>query len=99
MDIIIRSTELLLNLNSFEFDAFYKQVSGAAVGTKMGPSYACLFMGYIESQIMSTYLGPSPEYFARYIDDCLVISSFSEPQLLQFVEFANNFNPPYQIHV
>ena len=63
------------------------------MGTKMGPSYACLFMGYIEHQIMSTYTGPTPEYFGRYIDDCLVISSLSEPDLLNFVDYANNFNP------
>ena len=63
------------------------------MGTKRGPSYACLFMGYIEHQIMSTYTGPTPEYFGRYIDDCLVISSLSEPDLLNFVDYANNFNP------
>ena len=93
-DTIIRLAELVLNLNSFEFnEAFYQQVSGVAMGTKMGPSYACLFMGYIEHQIMSTYTGPTPEYFGRYIDDCLVISSLSEPDLLNFVDYANNFNP------
>ena len=92
-DTIIRLAELVLNLNSFEFNgSFYKQVSGVAMGTKMGPSYACLFMGYIEHQIITTYDGPTPEYFGRYIDDCLVISSLSESQLLKFVEFANNFN-------
>ena len=58
----------------------------------MGPSYACLFMWYIESQIFSSYDGPIPEYFGRYIDDCLIISSLSEQELLNFVEFANNFN-------
>ena len=90
---IIRLAELVLNLNSFQFnDAFYKQVSGVAMGTKMGPSYACLFMGHIESQILSSYSGPIPEYFGRYIDDCLIISSLSEQELLNFVEFANNFN-------
>ena len=27
---------------------YYKQINGVAMGTKMGPSYANLFVGYIE---------------------------------------------------
>ena len=42
-------SELVLTLNSFSFaDSYYKQINGVAMGTKMGPSYANLFVGYIE---------------------------------------------------
>ena len=65
---LIRLAELVLTLNSFEFNGeFFHQISGVAMGTKMGPSYACLFMGYLEKQIFDTYTGPLPEYYGRYL--------------------------------
>ena len=93
-DTLLRLAELVLNLNSFEFNGqFYQQVSGVAMGTKMGPSYACLFMGHLEQKMFSSYEGPAPQYFGRYIDDCLIISSLSRQQLMDFFEFANSFHP------
>ena len=47
---LLRLAELVLTLNCFSFaDNPYKQVNGVAMGTKMGPSYANLFVGYIEN--------------------------------------------------
>ena len=41
--------ELVLTLNCFSFgDNCYKQINRVAMGSKMGPSYANLFVGYIE---------------------------------------------------
>ena len=38
--------ELVLTLNCFSFaDSYYKQINGVAMGTKMGPSCANLFIG------------------------------------------------------
>ena len=40
-DTLVRLTELVLTLNSFEFAGeFFDQISGVAMGTKMGPSNA-----------------------------------------------------------
>nr|KAG5714744.1 hypothetical protein BaRGS_000232 [Batillaria attramentaria] len=62
--------ELVLTLNTFEFNGeIFSQISGVAMGTKMGPSYACLFMGYLEYRMQSLYTGPVPELYKRYIDD------------------------------
>ena len=36
---------------------YYKQTSGVAMGTKMGPSYANLFVGFIDHQFFSQYHG------------------------------------------
>ena len=48
-DTLIRLAELVLNKNTFSFrDEVFSQMSGVAMGTKMGPSYACLFMGHLE---------------------------------------------------
>ena len=44
-DTLIRLAELVLTLNCFSFDdKFYKQINGVAMGTKMGPNYANLFV-------------------------------------------------------
>ena len=52
-DTLVRLAELVLNLNSFEFDnQHYQQVGGVAMGTKMGPNYACLFVGYVEKKML-----------------------------------------------
>ena len=57
---LIRLVELVLTLNNFSFDGeHYQQISGVAMGTKMGPSYANLFVaGYVEQQIHEQYTGP-----------------------------------------
>ena len=45
---LVRLAEPVLNLNSLEFDiAYYHQVACVATGTKLGPNYASLFVGYV----------------------------------------------------
>ena len=49
------STEPVLTLNSFSFNNEYCcQLGGVAMGSRMGRNYACLFIGYVEQQIMSS---------------------------------------------
>ena len=44
---LIRLAECVLNKNTFCFkNEVFSQMSGVAMGTQMGPSYACLFMGH-----------------------------------------------------
>ena len=45
---------LVLKHNVFEFDEkFYLQIQGTAMGTKMAPVYANLFMGRLEAQLIN----------------------------------------------
>ena len=46
------------------------------MGTKMRPSYADLFVGFIEHRCFGQYNGPKPELYGRYIDDCIGVISF-----------------------
>ena len=58
---LLRLAELVLTLNCFSFAGnYYKQINGVAMGTKMGPSYANLFVGYVEHQFFNQYDGPKP---------------------------------------
>ena len=45
------------------------------MGTKMGSSYANLFVGFIAHQFFSQYHGLKPELYGRYIDDCIGATS------------------------
>ena len=91
---LLRLTELVLTLNCFSFGGnYYKQTNGVAMGTKMGPSYANLFVGFIEHQFFSQYHGPKPELYGRYIDDCIGATSSTREELTQFITAVNSFYP------
>ena len=59
----------------------YRQISGVAMGTKMGPNYANLFVGFVEKQIFEQYIDPTPDYLGRYIDEYVGTASCSRGEL------------------
>ena len=60
---------LVLKNNYFEFNEnYYLQKQGTAIGTKMAPSYAILFMDAIESAFLDS-VAVKPSTWWRYIDD------------------------------
>ena len=63
------------------------------MGTKMGPSYANLFVGFIEQQFFDKFDGTKPELYPRYIDDCFGVTSCSRQELDYFITSVNSFHP------
>eukprot|EP00061_Rhincodon_typus_P000343 g11378.t1 len=63
------------------------------MGTRMGPSYACLFIGYVEQSVFRCYIGTIPHLFLRYMDDCISTASCSHEELEQVINFTNAFHP------
>ena len=63
------------------------------MGSKLGPSYACLFVGYQEHLISQQYDGPFPHLIKRYIDDIVGATSLPLHQLQNFIDFVCNFHP------
>eukprot|EP00061_Rhincodon_typus_P012564 g38381.t1 len=59
----------------------------------MGPSYACLFVGYVEHSLFRCYTSTIPQLFLRHIDDCFAAASCSHEELEQFINFTNTFYP------
>ena len=93
VDTIIRLVELVLTVNHFEFDGdYYTQSRGVAMGTRMGPSYACLFMGWIEHEFFCTYDGPIPELYKRYIDDMTGCTVIGRSDLDKFLHAFGTFH-------
>ena len=71
--LICRLAKLVLTKNYFEFNnKLYRQTKGTAMGTRMCPSYANIFMKYIELQLIETS-PKKPKMWIRFIDDILMI--------------------------
>ena len=82
----------VLTKNNFTFlDKHYLQVSGTAMGTRMAPSYACLFMTQLEQRILDS--APCrPWIWWRYIDDVFFIWTREEESLHTFINHLNSFH-------
>jgi hypothetical protein len=96
-DTLVRLTELVLNLNTFEFNGnSFEQVSGVAVGTKMGPSYACLLMGYLEIHTLEEYskklMGSFPLQYLRHTDDGISLSNTLLGDINRLLNYVGYFN-------
>ena len=91
--VLICLLEIVLKNNTFEFDnKFYKRLQGTAMGTKLAPAYANLFMGKLEHEILS-HAPHKPIFYKRYIDDILLLWPHSELELNNFLLAMNSFHP------
>lgn len=81
-NLILECTRFILEHNVFLFnDAYFLQILGTAMGTKMAPTYATLTIAYLErtlyEQINEKYGEVLKGYFVcnwkRYLDDCFII--------------------------
>ena len=96
-DTIVRLAELVLSLNTFTFhDKYYHQTKGVAMGTKMGPSFANLFMGYLEKHFFDSFTGPKPVFYLRYIDDILGLADLPVTDIENFIDSFGKFHPAVQ---
>jgi len=92
-----RLAELVLTLNSFSFNnEYYRQLGGVAMGSRMGLNYACLFVGYVEQQILEQYTGFTPQLHKRYINDIVGAALCRRDELEDFIDFVSNFHPALQ---
>ena len=89
----IELAECGLKKNIFEQNlSFYKQLKGTAIGTKMAPPYAIIFLGDLEEKIYSDY-DISPIVWGRYIDDIFMLRQHGEKDLKKFLEILNSYHP------
>ncbi|XP_044163912.1 uncharacterized protein LOC122948283 [Acropora millepora] len=87
---LVGLAELVLTLNTFSFSGnFYRQTGGVAMGSRLGPNYACLFLG----QIFAQYTGTKSALYKRYIDDIVGATSGSRDEIEVFATLVNGFHP------
>ena len=83
---------MILTMNNFTFnDSHYLQIHGTAMGTKMAPSFANLFLGLFEKNALRN--APfQPHTWLRYIDDIFMIWTESPENLKIFIDYLNNIH-------
>ena len=76
--------------NNFVFgDKHYLQIHGTAMGTRMAPSHANIFMAQLEQSLLARPSTPKPSVWWRYIDDIFAIWSHG---IEAFKVFLNDLN-------
>ena len=74
----------------FNFNGqLYEQTQGTAMGTRMAPNYAIIFMHYLETNFLSHY-PKKPKIWLRFIDDIIMIWQFGRLELEEFLKALNN---------
>ena len=91
-DSLIELAECVLKNNIFEHDkSVFKQLRGIAIGTKMVPPYAIIFMDSLEEDILSNSFLKPLVWWRRYIDDIFMMWEHGEEELKKF-ETLNSYN-------
>ena len=79
---LLQLIEIVHKMNTFHFNSrYFSTKQGVAMGTKMGPSVACIFMGYFEELFLADYEHSTPMLCKRYIDDIVGAASCPEKEL------------------
>ena len=84
----------ILHNNIFEFNEHhFAQVKGTAMGTRMAPAYAGLFMARLEEDFLSAQdeeTHRSLVLWKRFIDDIVAVWRGGMDSLLQFLDRLDN---------
>ena len=85
--------DFILHNNYFKFDNIvYRQREGVAMGNHLAPPFAILFMDKLEQKMLAT-AEKKPEFYDRYVDDCLMAWLHGEENLKEFIKHCNNQHP------
>ena len=83
--------EHILKHNAFSFlDKHYLQIAGTAMGCRMAPPYANLFLFFLDC-IISGF--PNVFFLKRFIDDLFFIFIGSESSIQKLEDLLNNLHP------
>ena len=70
----------------------YIQKQGTAMGTRMAPNYAIIFMHYLESNMLNKST-LKPKTWLRFTDDIFMIWSHGIQALILFMDMLNSHHP------
>ena len=89
---LVELAEIVLTNNIFEFnEKVFRQLQGTAIGTKMAPPYAILFLAELEEAFLSQ-CEYKPHIWYRYIDDIFMVWTHGEEKLDEFLNSLNSFH-------
>ena len=80
----------VLMKNFFNFNGqLYELTQGTAMGTRMTPNYAIIFMHYLETNFLSNY-PKQRKTWLRFIDDIIMIWQYGRMELDKFLNTLTN---------
>ena len=101
-DFLIELLTLVLTKNLFEFDEqIFLQTWGTAMGPRVAPTYANIFMGAFEEYVFEEgsehvrYI--FEEFYKRFIDDGFMLWAGTEAQLERFIEYLNGLHATIKV--
>ena len=71
---------------------FYDKIDGVAMGSRLAPALANLFMSHYEREWLSNYDGVSPSCYTRYVDDIFSVFN-SHDKAKRFFSYLNSRHP------
>ena len=84
---------MILTMNNFVFNGeHFIQQHGTAMGTRMAPAFANLFMGEFEKKALEGYVD-KPFLWFRYIDDIFMVWTHGNEKLDSFITYLNSIHP------
>ena len=84
---------MILTMNNFVFNGeHFIQQHGTAMGTRMAPAFANLFMGNFEEKALGGFQD-KPLFWFRYIDDIFMVWTHGNEKLDRFIAYLNNIHP------
>lgn len=91
-EVIGELIDIVLKNNVFEFDGkFYLQQQGTAMGTKMAPAYANIFIGHLEPKLQEA--GKDKILiWKRFIDDIFIIWTGTHDEFLTCMDKINTLH-------
>ena len=96
----IKLLKLVMECNIFKFNnKFWVQWIGTCMETRVAPTYANVFMGKLEKEMLSKcpeHLKKFIHTWCRFIDDILVIWTGTDETFDEFFNFLNSFHPTIQ---
>ncbi len=88
---LLRLMRLVLEQNNFQFNGVnYQQIAGIAMGTRMAPQFANLYMAQFEEKYVYHYKPDLEKYWFRFIDDVFLLWHHGEEELKKFLKYLNN---------
>ena len=94
---LIKLLKIVMECNIFKFNnEYWIQLLGTSMGTRVAPTYANLFMGKLEKEILLNCPQHLKQYihtWKRFIDDILIIWTGTEETFAEFFSFLNSYHP------
>lgn len=85
--------KMVLQMNNFEFNGQqYLQIGGTAMGTRVAPTLANIFMAEFECRHVQTY-PLLPTIWLRFIDNIFLLWDHGPTALVTFVDHLNTTHP------